>query len=256
MSQNLSELLTGEVLTCFLVFARVGTAMMILPMFSEAWLTARVRLVMALVVSFALVPASGVQAPRAADVMGLAGTLIGEMVVGAFLGLLMRWLFAALHVAGAAIALNSGLQIASMFDPNEASQSTIPGSILTFTMLLVMFTSDMHHLLLAGLVQSYRLMPFAGLLDLGGMTDALVHNADRSFVLAFRTAAPILLVAFLLNTALGVMNRLMPALQVMFVAAPAQIMISLIVFAAALGAVGSLVAGAARDLWTSVLGGI
>ena len=35
MVPALTDLITSELLTCFLVFARIGTAMMILPMFAE-----------------------------------------------------------------------------------------------------------------------------------------------------------------------------------------------------------------------------
>ena len=52
----LQELLPGGVFAFMLVFARIGAAMMLLPGFGEAFVSPRVRLGMALVVSFAMAP--------------------------------------------------------------------------------------------------------------------------------------------------------------------------------------------------------
>jgi flagellar biosynthetic protein FliR len=256
VSGHLSDLVAREVLVCFLVFARVGTAMMILPMFGEPWLTMRGRLATALVVAFVLVPASGVQAPNAPDPARLFVPVVSEMAVGAFLGLLVRSVFTALHVAGSIIAMHAGLQVASMFDPNEASQSTIPSTLLSTAVLTLMFASDAHHLLLAGLARSYAVLPFGMLPDLGYLSLALTKAGSRAFDLAFRVAGPVILVALLLNAVLGVMNRMMPTLQVLFVAAPLQIMAGLVVLAAAMGAIGSLSLRAVALAWTDILGNL
>ncbi|HEX2529528.1 MAG TPA: flagellar biosynthetic protein FliR [Geminicoccus sp.] len=254
MTGALADLVTREVLACALVFARVGTAMMILPMFAEQWLTARARLAMALVVSFVLVPGSGVQAPATPDPLSLFLPVVGEMAIGAFLGLLIRWIFAALHMAGTVIAMHSGLQVAAMFDPNEASQSTIPSALLSMMVLTVLFASDAHHLLLAGLAHSYGVLPFGSLPDLPYMTETMSRAGSQAFDLAFRVAGPVVLATLLLNGVLGVMNRLMPTLQVLFVAAPAQIMVSLIVLAAAVGSIGLLALRMLSVAWSDVLG--
>ncbi|WP_027133627.1 flagellar biosynthetic protein FliR [Geminicoccus roseus] len=254
MSGLLAELVVADVVACFLVFARIGTAMMILPMFGEPWLTMRGRLVMALVTAFVLVPASGVQAPPVPDPARMFVPVVSEMAVGAFLGLLVRSVFAALHVAGATIAMHAGLQVASMFDPNEATQSTIPSILLSTTILTLMFAADAHHLLLAGLARSYEVLPFGLLPDAGYLSEAMTRAGSRAFDLAFRVAGPVILVALLLNAVLGVMNRMMPTLQVLFIAAPLQIMVGLLVLAAALGSIGSLSLRFVALAWTDVLG--
>jgi flagellar biosynthetic protein FliR len=177
-----------------------------------------------------------------------------EMAIGAFLGMLIRWIFAGLHLAGATIAMHAGLQVASMFDPNEATQSTIPSTILSTTVLTVLFASDAHHLLLAGLAHSYVVLPFGAFPDLNYMTDTMIHAGSHAFDLGFRVAGPVVLVALLMNAVLGVMNRLMPTLQVLFIAAPAQIMVSMIVMAAAAGSISLLTLRAFSVAWTDVLG--
>ncbi|WP_191061147.1 flagellar biosynthetic protein FliR [Geminicoccus harenae] len=245
-----------ELLACFLVFARIGTAMMILPMFGEPWLTMRGRLVLALVTAFVLVPASGVVAPPAVDPAGMFLPLAAELATGAFLGLLVRSLFAALHIAGGLIAMHAGLQVASMFDPNEAAQSTIPATLLSTAVLTLMFASDAHHLLLAGLARSYAVFPFGSLAAPAELAEAMTRAGSQAFDLAFRVAGPVMAVALLLNVVLGVMNRMMPTLQVLFVAAPLQIAAGLLVLAMALGSAGTLVLRVLASAWTDLLGSI
>ena len=74
---------------------------------------------------------------------------------------------AALHVAGTIVAMQSGLSAASYFDPNEAGQGTLPGNLFTTTALVVMFASDLHHVLLRALAASYGRLPVAAGLPAG-----------------------------------------------------------------------------------------
>jgi len=50
---------------------------------------------------------------------------------------------------------------------------------------------------------------------------------DTAFRLALRIAAPLILVSLLTYLVMGVLNRLMPAFQVLFVAMPLQILLAL-----------------------------
>ena len=53
---NLEQIVRDKLLQFFMVFARLGSAIMLLPGFGEAYVPPRVRLIFALVVSVALLP--------------------------------------------------------------------------------------------------------------------------------------------------------------------------------------------------------
>ena len=61
---NLEQLVSINLFQFFMVFARLGSAIMLLPGFGEAYVPPRIRLIFALTVSFALMPMIAEQPAR------------------------------------------------------------------------------------------------------------------------------------------------------------------------------------------------
>jgi flagellar biosynthetic protein FliR len=221
----LPELIVEEAFRLLLIFVRIGSAMVIMPGLAEAYVAARVRLLLALVMSVALVGPLAPSLPALPDEpLALARLLAAEVVLGLFIGSAAKVMFAALHIAGTTIAFHSGLATAAIFDPNEATQGTLSGNLLTTTALVLLFVTDSHHLLVEALAASYATMPPGAALPWGDMAQLLARLVDQAFGLGLRLAAPIVLVSVLAYLAMGVLNRLMPTFQVFFIALPMQIL--------------------------------
>src|SRR3546814_340340 len=122
----LKELLPGEAFAYFLVFARVGSAMVVLPGIGEAYISPRFRLLLALVVTVVMVP---VLAPHLPDLPAQPATLLllvgGEILVGLFLGTIARVLISALVTAGTVISFLTGFANALLFNPMLADQGAL-----------------------------------------------------------------------------------------------------------------------------------
>jgi len=231
------SLADDEVFALLLVLARVGSALVLLPGIGEPYVFARLKLLLALGLSAVLVGPLGPALPAMpAAPLALGALIAGEVLIGLFIGAAARSVFAALHVAGAAIAFQSGLAAAAIFDPNEATQGTIPGNFLSMTGLVLLFVTDAHHLLLQALAASYQGLPAGSALPVGDMAALLTRLLGDAFAIGVRIAAPLIGVGLLLSLTLGVLNRLMPAFQVFFVALPLQLLV-------ALGTVGLTFAG-------------
>jgi len=253
----LSELAAPGLFAPLLIFVRVGSAFMMLPGFAEAYVAARVRLLLALGVSVVLAgPLAGSLPPLPATPLGLGRLIAGELLLGLFLGVSARVAFSALHIAGTTLAFQSGLAAAAIFDPNEATQGTLPGNFLTTTALVLLFVTDGHHLLLQALAASYVGLPAGVAPPLGDMAELLAQLIGQAFAVGVRIAAPLLLVSLLMYLGMGVLNRLMPTFQVFFIALPLQLLVAfatlMLSFAAGLLAFFSLFEDA---LGTLVLGG-
>ena len=237
----LAEALVRELFGVAIVFARVGTALMFVPGFGERYVLARQRLLLGLLLSALLAPTvtGGMPAPPE-EPARLVPLLGGELVVGLFLGAVTRFALAALHTAGTIVAMQSGLSAAAFFDPNEATQGTLPGNLFATTALVVMFASDLHHLLLRALAASYARLPLAGGLPTGDALPLLVGLAGGAMRTGLELAAPVVITSLLANLALGVLGRVMPALQLLAVAMPLQLLlaIALLFIATAAAAAG------------------
>jgi flagellar biosynthesis protein FliR len=231
-----ADLLVDEAFAFLLVFARIGAAMMVLPGFGEPFVLARARLLLALFVSAALTLAIGPRLPpMPGEVATMAGLVLIEVLTGLFVGVAARAILAALHVAGQAIAFQSSLAAAAFFDPNEATQGTLPGNLLTTTGIVLLFATDAHHLMLQALAAGYDGRPAGTAPPLGDMAETLARHLADAFALGIRIAAPLLVVSLLLNLGLGILNRLMPSFQVFFVALPLQMLLAFAVFMLVLG---------------------
>jgi flagellar biosynthetic protein FliR len=219
-----------------LIFARIGTMIMLLPGLGEVSVPVRVRLVTALILSAVLFPLH-----RAAYTLDLSNfgpilLLLGqELLVGAVLGLTARLAISALQVAGSIIAQQLGLGFVTAIDPTQNQQGALVGNFLTLLGVTLLFATDMHHMLIAALNDSYLLfrpgeMPIAG--DIAALTTKTVGTAFRVGV---QLSAPFLVFGLLFNFGLGILSRLMPQMQVFFVGLPLSILGGLILLLVVVG---------------------
>ncbi len=220
----LSALLTEQLFPFMLVFARLGAALMLMPTVGEAAVPARMRMHFALVFTLVVTPLlrDGLPPPPAQP-MALFLLVAGEVIIGLFFGALMRMITAALHVAGMIFAFQSSLAAAQVFDPNQASQTAITGNFLSLLALLIIFASDLHHLLFTGLVDSYVLFPAGVAPPAAESADAMARGLADAFRIGFQMTAPVVVAGFLLYLGAGLLNRLMPQMMVFFVVMPLQI---------------------------------
>lgn len=225
-----ADLIEAEITGVLLVFARLGAALMVLPGFGEIYVLPRLRLLAGLLLAAAVassLPAAAV--PDAARVLDarLLPLVVAEVVHGLLIGASVRIVLVAVHLGGTVIAAQSGLAAAVFFDPHEAAQSSIGGNFLAATALVLMFVTEAHHAVLAALVASYTTLPPGAAPPLGDFAELLTRLIGEATATGLRIAAPVLAVSLLLNAAVGALGRLAPSLQLLFVAAPAQILLSL-----------------------------
>lgn len=248
---TLTQLVTGELLAVLLVFARLGAALMLLPAFGESYVNPRLRLWLGLLASALVASAAGDRLPAVPlEAAAFTALLVQEVIVGLAIGALVRMALAALQVAGSIIALQSGLAAATFFDPSEATAGTVPGAFLSTSFLVLLLASDAHHVLLERIVAGYDVLPAGGPLPGDDLLTIATRLADAAFGIGLAVATPIVVASFLGNVALGLLARLVPALQVLFVALPLQLGLALSAMALALA--GGL-AAALRFLDTTSL---
>lgn len=228
----LNALLSGEVFSVLLVFTRVAGALTVLPGIGDSYVPPRVRLVLALATAVLVTPALAPRLPGLpASPPALAVLLFGEILIGLFLGLIARLLLTALDIAGTIIAMNLGLAAASMFNPAMMTQGSLVGALLTMLGLLLVFLTDLHHLFLLAIVGSYDLWLPGVLPPIGDITDVIARLVARSFLIAIELSAPILMVNMIFQLGLGLLARLMPAIQVFFIAVPVQVVVGVLLVA-------------------------
>jgi len=220
--------MTAQVTAYFLVFARLGSMMIIMPALGDENVPARVRLMFALLLSLVVLPVVLISLPPMPTTLpATAALLIGEILIGLMLGTAVRILFSAVQFAGTVIGFQSGLSGAMIFDPSQGMQTVIVSRFLSILAVVLIFAAELHHLMLAGMVRSYALFRPGADMMMGDFAMLSVRMLSQSFTLGLQMAAPFLVYGLVFNTGLGLMARLTPQIQVFFISQPLGIILSL-----------------------------
>jgi flagellar biosynthetic protein FliR len=233
----LDQFLSAGLFSYMLVFARIGSAVTLLPGFGEAYVPQRVRLGIGLTISLIVAPLVADQIPAMPGSVWALLLLVGtEVVIGLLFGTVARLLLVGLQTAGMIIAFQTSLASAMINDPASAQQGSIIGNFFVAMGVLLIFITNMHHLLLAGLVDSYSLFTPGTMPPAGDMAELVTRIVAVSFDTAMQIAAPYIVVGLVFYLGLGLLARLMPQVQVFFIAIPLQIVLSFLVMILTLSA--------------------
>ena len=239
-----------------LIFARVGAVLMMIPGVGDSWVPPRIRLSLALVVALVLWPLLVGSLPALPETVGgMAGWIIREVLTGLMIGTLLRIMLSAMGTAGEIVSLQTTLSFAQTANPLQAQPGTTLAAFLTLLGVTLIFATDTHHLFIAGLVGSYRVIAPVQPLMLEDFATLAVRTVADSFVLGVQLAAPVLVVALIFNLASGLVGRIMPSFQIFFASAPLSVLLGLSVFTLSLGVIGTVFIDRYRALAERFMGG-
>src|ERR1700675_2100671 len=220
-----------------LTFARVGTMVMLLPGIGELSLPSRVRLTIALVLTAILLPAH--QKAYTVDLQAFGPVLVllfQELVIGAVLGLTARLAISALQVTGSVVAQQLGLGFVTAVDPTQNQQGLLVGNFLTVLGVALVFATDLHHLVIAAMNDSYTIFQPGELPLMGDAAQHVTRVIATAFRIGIQLSAPFLVFGLLFNLGLGVLSRLMPQMQVFFSGLPLSILLGFLLLVLVIGA--------------------
>ncbi|MCF8479615.1 MAG: flagellar type III secretion system protein FliR [Rhodospirillum sp.] len=211
-----------------LVFVRMGAAIMILPGFGTSYIPTQVRLLLAVTISMVVLPTVGGTLPPVPDSATLLVLLItAEAMIGFFLGIFGQFLLVPINLAGTVMGFSTGLMMAQAFDPASNQQGSLISGFLSEVAIVLLFALGLHHLMLEAVVGSYQVFPPGKLPDTGDISQLLSHLLTDGFRLGWQLASPFVVYGVIFQSTLGVLARLMPQLNILFVAMPGQIIFGL-----------------------------
>lgn len=212
-----------------LAYLRIQGCLLAMPGFGERAITTRVKVAIAMSLTpiMSEISAADPLGPVMPDtVLAHLGQCIAELCIGLGIGLMIRMMAFAINIAATAIASTASLsQIIGA--PNEASPHPI-GNIFHLGGIALLLALGLPLLLVDVPADSLTFWPTGQLPAIQGLLGQFVALIAASFQLAMLLAAPFILGGFLFQALSGVINRVMPALPVVFIGAPAAIGLALI----------------------------
>src|SRR6476469_2144616 len=186
-----------------LSFGRVGAMVMLLPGVGETTLPMRVRLTIALVPTAVMLPLH--RQAYTVDLGTLAPViveLIQELIVGAVLGLTARLAVSALQIAGSVVAQQLGLGFVTAVDPTQNEQGVIVGNFLAMLGVALIFATDMHHLVIAAMNDSYSIFKPGEMPLTGDVAQHITQVISTAFRIGIQLASPFIAFGLLFNLGL------------------------------------------------------
>jgi flagellar biosynthetic protein FliR len=217
------------------ILALLATA----PVFSNAAMPARLRLVAGLAIAMALAPALPPPPPiTAGSWLGLT-VIVEQLLIGSMMGFALRIAFAAIDVAGELIGLQMGLSFATFFDPVAGGQTPVMTQFLGLLTALFFLAMNGHLLAIYLVAESFTVLPISSLPFHAVSLAALVKAASMMFSLGVLLALPLITALLVTNLALGVLSRVAPALNLFAVGFPVTMALGFLVLLLCLPYIGA-----------------
>jgi len=225
-----------------LLLLRPGMLVVAAPAFGSGFAPPPVKIGLVLILALALMPAATLPetiAPAAIALIALRETLIGLAIA-----LSVRIVIVAAELAGHMAGFQLGFSYASLVDPLSGARNNVLSATYGLIALFVFLAIDAHHEMLRALASSYQVLPIGvgagvggaagGAAGAGDLPVAIARLLGMVFLVGVQLAAPVVLVLVIVEIALGLMARSMPALNLMVTAAPVRLLVGLIALAATL----------------------
>lgn len=152
--------------------------------------------------------------------------ILKEIGVGLALGFTAALMLYTVQIAGAFIDFQMGFAIANVIDPQTGAQVPIIGQFKYTLALLFLLVVDGHHLMLDGVMQSFRSFPVE-LISFSVESEDIAHFITllflEMFMIALQIALPIVGALFLIDVALGILAKTVPQLNIFAVGFPLKI---------------------------------
>lgn len=228
MHINLEQISVLMVLQFMAIFTRISTFFMSMPGIGDSYVPSRIRLTIALYLSFILLMPLSKYFNKIDLQEGLIffQIIAIEAFVGFFLGSIVKIFVNTSIIAGSIISSLSSLGSSTIFDPTSSSQNSIISLFLSLFSLAIFFAANMDHLLFKALFSSYKKFPPGELLPTGDITEVIIQTFSESFLLAFKISTPIIVTSLIFLIGSAILSKLMPNMQVFFILSPMQILLA------------------------------
>ena len=248
------EIIAEQAFGFLLIFTRIGTMLIIMPALGATSIPARVRLVLALIISLMIFNFLKNEIPAMpTHPMELGVMIVMEFIKGFLIGMIARMIVLSLHVTGTIVGFQSGMAAAQMFDPNQGAQGAVISAFLSILAVVIIFLADLHHLLIRSMVSSYSLFPITSPIIWGDFAEVGVTMVSQSFLLGVQLSTPFIVYALVFYISLGLVARLMPQLPVFFIAMPLNVFTAILILGLVISSMMMMFAGYFENQITQTL---
>ncbi len=215
------------VLNGFLIFSRIGAILFFGPVFNSRMIPTFVKIGLALLMTYAIypfIPKISFQISKL-GIVSYFMLIFLEIGIGAIIGFLSSFIFAAIQTAGQLIGFSMGLAIANVYDPITNEQVSEISHLQNIFALWIFLLLNGHHIYIKACVESFKFIPLAGFSLKANFFHLLINSGAEIFIIAVKIGIPMLLALFLVDVAFAIIARLAPQINILIVGMPIKIFV-------------------------------
>ena len=160
--------------------------------------------------------------------IGYAIIVLKEGITGLLIGFAANICNSIILFAGNIIDMDIGLSMVTEFDPTMNTQVTITGNLYNYFILLLLIATNMHHVILQAVVDSFTVIPINGqIFNWDSLAGSMTQYMTDMFVIGFRIFLPIFACMMILNCILGILAKVAPQMNMFAVGMQMKILIGL-----------------------------
>ena len=212
-----------------LLFLRVISIIATAPLLGSPSVPARVKVGLALVLTFVFFPLAGRQEELAEWGLTTMALAAGkEVLVGIIVGFVSSLVFAGINLAGQLMGFQMGFAIVNVIDPLNQAQVSIISQFLGFMTLVLFVTLNAHYWFIEAIADSLSIIKF-GPPSISGLTVGHIMDAGGNiFLIALKVGAPVFAILLFTQVGLGIVARTVPQMNVFIVGFPLTVGLGLV----------------------------
>jgi flagellar biosynthesis protein FliR len=237
--QLLSAFGEHQVAGFMLVLGRISPLFLLAPLFSSKMMPPRAKSVAAVALAIGLAPLAmrgtvGAPGELPADLLGLAGLMLKEILVGMAFAFALAAFFAAVSVAGTLLDTFIGFGFGALVDPVTGNSGGAVNQLYALVGVAIFMGIGGDAWVIQGLARTYDAVPLLSAPEVGTLVEGVQVAFSGIFGAAIQVCAPVLLAIVLTDVAFGMVSRVVPQLNVFAVGFPAKVTVGLVLIAASL----------------------
>ena len=214
-------------ITMLLVLLRFAALVGMTSVFGRRLIPVRIRLAIAVALTWfavANLPTEwAVHCQGITTVSALLLAALGEILLGAAMGLVCDMFFAIINMTGLVIGRESSLMMARMMDPVSGEDDIIISLLFTILLTLLVLLWDGHLFLIKLVMQSFEVLPPGFSWFRGELLEMYVQVGRDIFAWGVRYALPAIASGLIVAVAMGLMARMAPEFNVLFLSLPIRL---------------------------------
>lgn len=219
--------------------------------FGHSGVPVKVRGLIALALATLVTPTLfGSFVPTPSTAFDLGWLIVGELAVGAALGVGLAALMGGLSLAGDVIDQQAGVSLGQVFNPASGDMTTQTGTFLVTVMTVVLLAVEpfgIEEQMIRGLLDTFRTIPPGQATFSPTVAQLILALGEQGITLGLKIAAPLIAVASLVSVTLGFLGASVPQVNVLVLGLAVRAAVSLLVLVFCIGPTADLVIEAATS---------